>query len=35
MGPLTLCKALLVLEAVTANTHVVPAKAGTHNHQRF
>jgi hypothetical protein len=29
------CRVLLLLNAVTANSFVVPAKAGTHNHNQF
>ena len=33
--PWTFLRALVVFTALTTNTVVVPAKAGTHNHRRF
>ena len=35
MVPVMFLKVLVVFEAVTTNTLVVPAKAGTHNHRWF
>ena len=35
MVPVMFCKVLVEFNAVTTNSRVVPAKAGTHNHRRF